>query len=127
MTATELTHLFTPLYTTKPEGTGLGLYVVQESVKAQGGYDGRHQSPRGRHHLHHPATPDSGGGDLPNITQLVGVFTDFAPIRVSASIHPGEGMSAPPESTMLLPRYCSYFTSHRYVVYSPTKKGWSFG
>ena len=54
-------------------------------------------------------------------------LTDFAPIRVSASIYLGEGMSAPPRSTMLLPRYCSYFTSHRYVVYSPTKKGWSFG
>lgn len=35
--ATELPRLFTPLYTTKPEGTWLGLYVVQEIVKAHGG------------------------------------------------------------------------------------------
>jgi PAS domain S-box-containing protein len=37
MAATELPRLFSPLYTTKPEGTGLGLYVVHEIVKAHGG------------------------------------------------------------------------------------------
>ncbi|HEY5868623.1 MAG TPA: HAMP domain-containing sensor histidine kinase, partial [Candidatus Tectomicrobia bacterium] len=30
-------HLFEPLYTTKEEGTGLGLYIVQEVVVAHGG------------------------------------------------------------------------------------------
>ena len=33
----------------------------------------------------------------------------------------------PPGLAPRLSPYCSYFTSHRYVVYSPTKKGWSFG
>jgi PAS domain S-box-containing protein len=37
MTAEELPRLFTPLYTTKPHGTGLGLYVVREILKAHGG------------------------------------------------------------------------------------------
>ncbi len=35
--AEALPRLFTPLYTTKPGGTGLGLYVVQEIVKAHAG------------------------------------------------------------------------------------------
>jgi signal transduction histidine kinase len=33
----QLPHLFEPLYTTKPEGTGLGLYIMQEIVSAHGG------------------------------------------------------------------------------------------
>ena len=37
MSAEQLPQLFTPLYTTKASGTGLGLYVVQEIVKAHRG------------------------------------------------------------------------------------------
>ena len=33
----QLTQIFEPLYTTKPGGTGLGLYIVQEVVAAHGG------------------------------------------------------------------------------------------
>jgi two-component system sensor histidine kinase HydH len=32
-----LGQIFEPLYTTKPEGTGLGLYIVQEIIGAHGG------------------------------------------------------------------------------------------
>jgi signal transduction histidine kinase len=35
--AERLEHIFEPLYTTKPGGTGLGLYIVQEIVTAHGG------------------------------------------------------------------------------------------
>jgi signal transduction histidine kinase len=35
--ATALAQIFEPLYTTKPGGTGLGLYIVQEIVAAHGG------------------------------------------------------------------------------------------
>jgi signal transduction histidine kinase len=35
--AERLEHIFEPLYTTKPGGTGLGLYIVQEIVAAHGG------------------------------------------------------------------------------------------
>jgi signal transduction histidine kinase len=32
-----LAQIFEPLYTTKPGGTGLGLYIVQEIIAAHGG------------------------------------------------------------------------------------------
>jgi two-component system sensor histidine kinase HydH len=35
--AAQLATIFEPLYTTKPGGTGLGLYIVQEIVTAHGG------------------------------------------------------------------------------------------
>jgi signal transduction histidine kinase len=34
----QLTQIFEPLYTTKPGGTGLGLYIVREIVAAHGGH-----------------------------------------------------------------------------------------
>jgi len=37
MAAATLAQIFEPLYTTKPGGTGLGLYIVQEIVRAHGG------------------------------------------------------------------------------------------
>jgi len=37
MPATQLEQIFAPLYTTKPGGTGLGLYIVREIVTAHGG------------------------------------------------------------------------------------------
>jgi signal transduction histidine kinase len=35
--AAHVGHIFEPLYTTKPEGTGLGLYIAHEIVAAHGG------------------------------------------------------------------------------------------
>jgi signal transduction histidine kinase len=35
--AEQLTHIFEPLYTTKAEGTGLGLYIVREIMTAHAG------------------------------------------------------------------------------------------
>jgi signal transduction histidine kinase len=35
--AARLEQIFAPLYTTKPEGTGLGLYIAQEIVRTHGG------------------------------------------------------------------------------------------
>jgi len=37
MDAATLAQMFEPLYTTKPGGTGLSLYIVQEIVAAHGG------------------------------------------------------------------------------------------
>jgi PAS domain S-box-containing protein len=45
--AEHIPRLFEPLYTTKPGGTGLGLYIVQEIVAAHGGQVAVH-STRGR-------------------------------------------------------------------------------
>jgi signal transduction histidine kinase len=35
--AAQIPHLFEPLYTTKPGGTGLGIYIVQQIVEAHEG------------------------------------------------------------------------------------------
>jgi signal transduction histidine kinase len=35
--AERVTRIFEPLYTTKPGGTGMGLYIVQQTVTAHGG------------------------------------------------------------------------------------------
>jgi signal transduction histidine kinase len=37
MPAERVTRIFEPLYTTKPGGTGMGLYLVQETLSAHGG------------------------------------------------------------------------------------------
>jgi signal transduction histidine kinase len=37
ISAARLTQIFEPLHTTKPGGTGLGLYIVQQIVAAHGG------------------------------------------------------------------------------------------
>jgi signal transduction histidine kinase len=38
ISAEQLDHIFEPLYTTKPEGTGLGLYIVREIMAAHAGH-----------------------------------------------------------------------------------------
>jgi len=35
--AERVTRIFEPLYTTKPGGTGMGLYIVQQTLTAHGG------------------------------------------------------------------------------------------
>ena len=37
MPAAQVPRIFEPLYTTKPGGTGLGLYIVREILVAHGG------------------------------------------------------------------------------------------
>ena len=38
ISAEQLANIFEPLYTTKPEGTGLGLYIVREIMAAHAGH-----------------------------------------------------------------------------------------
>src|SRR6266700_1846026 len=66
----------------------------------------------------------SAGGVLPTLPQC----GYSAEIRIGVSRTSGHSGGA---RTLLLgrrrPPYSSYFTSHRCVVYSPTKKGWRVG
>jgi signal transduction histidine kinase len=49
--AQQLTQIFEPLYTTKPGGTGLGLYIVQEIVATHGGQVSVQSAPGQGNHL----------------------------------------------------------------------------